>query len=188
MLYKHFPNSWWPFHILPIWLLSFKIFLSAIIKLILGDSKYSDFPRTPPLHLFSSTKFLECIPYTFRSSCWGVNTVLLSEVIHGLFLSFCSWILHLILCSQWTDQAGPFYLNCSSPVFYSFIFCWLWPCVFFNNLLQIAWTLFPRQWDFLLGLYLNLCLVLGHVDRCLHGTLVFMFLGECGCAFISVPS
>lgn len=60
-------------------------------------------------------------------------------------------------------------------------------CIF-QRLLQIAWALFPRQWDFLLGFHLNLCLVLGHVDRCLHGILVCMFLGECSCAFISVPS
>ena len=105
MLYKHFPNSCWPFPADPqVWLVSFertKDFFSpsAVTELILGDSsKYIDFPNVLLSHWVSH--------HILSSVVVGVSVNKISQ--RGCLRSFTPFSsITFYSVSTLTDQAVP---------------------------------------------------------------------------------
>ena len=106
MLYKHFPNSCWPFLADPqVWIVNFErtkdfFFPSAVMELILGDiSKYIDFPNVLLSHWV--------LHHILSSVVVGVSVNKIS--LRGCLCSFTPFSnITFYSVSTLTDQAVPF--------------------------------------------------------------------------------
>lgn len=106
MLYKHFPNSCWPFPADPqVWIVNFErtkdfFFPSAVMELILGDSsKYIDFPNVLLSHWV--------LHHILSSVVVGVSVNKIS--LRGCLCSFTPFSnITFYSVSTLTDQAVPF--------------------------------------------------------------------------------
>lgn len=111
---------WWSSGVISELWENWEFFCSAVIELIVHDSKYTDFPKKQPPHL-SSTKLLECV-CTFRYNCWGISTVLLTRpsMLFFFFILFSKTILHSIFTLNCPDRTPSKWILLSLPSIPSF--------------------------------------------------------------------
>lgn len=178
MLYKHFPNLCWSFLPDPLMWLSelwenWGFFSNAVIKLVLGDSKYTDFPNILPSH------FLHLLP-NFLNVCHILTGVAAGEsanrISHrGPLCSFTlfpnttphsvftlNWPVSLLktivspylpshfLSVNWSHLSFSVYFKYHLPSSHA---VWLSPGIPFESLFS-AWSYKPPQYIFIVHLFL----------------------------------